>query len=59
VATQLGVERVRLGILNASPRGLVLIVFAVAFPVFAVIRAVYISRTGHIPRRQDLVSSSR
>jgi phosphatidylglycerophosphate synthase len=55
LVTQLGVDRVRLGSLNASPRGLVLIVFAVAFPVFAVVRAVYISRTGHIPRRQDLV----
>jgi phosphatidylglycerophosphate synthase len=57
VVTQLGVDRVRLGSLNASPRGLILIAFAVAFPLFALVRAVYISRTGHIPRRQDLVTS--
>jgi phosphatidylglycerophosphate synthase len=59
VVTQLGVERIRLFGLDASPRGLVLIVFAAAFPLFALVRAVYISRTGHIPRRQDLVSSNR
>jgi hypothetical protein len=31
-------------------------VYAVAFPALALVRTVTIARTGHVPRRQDLVS---
>jgi phosphatidylglycerophosphate synthase len=40
---------------QVTPRSLILIVYAAAYPVLALARAVYIARTGHIPRRQDLV----
>jgi hypothetical protein len=31
-------------------------IYAVAFPALALVRTVTIARTGHVPRRQDLVS---
>jgi phosphatidylglycerophosphate synthase len=37
------------------PRSFVLLVYAVAFPVLALARSLYIVRTGYVPRRQDLV----
>jgi phosphatidylglycerophosphate synthase len=40
---------------DVTPRSLILVVYAVAFPALAVLRSLYIARTGHIPRRQDLV----
>ncbi len=52
----LGVHR--LGVVwsyDVTPRSAILILFAIAFPVLAVVRTAYIARTGHIPRRQDLV----
>jgi phosphatidylglycerophosphate synthase len=55
-AIELGAPHVRLfGTYDATPRSLVLILFAISFPALAVVRATYIARTGHIPRRQDLV----
>jgi phosphatidylglycerophosphate synthase len=53
--TTLGVHTVHLGGIETTPRGIVLMVYAVAFPAVALIRTVIIARTGHIPRRQDLV----
>jgi phosphatidylglycerophosphate synthase len=38
-----------------TPRGAVLFLYAVSFPALALFRSLYIARTGHIPRRQDLV----
>jgi phosphatidylglycerophosphate synthase len=55
VVTTLGVRTVHLGGIETTLRGVVLMVFAVAFPTVALIRIVIIARTGHIPRRQDLV----
>jgi phosphatidylglycerophosphate synthase len=55
VVTALGVGTVYLGGIETTPRGLVLMAYAVAFPAVALIRTVIIARTGHIPRRQDLV----
>jgi phosphatidylglycerophosphate synthase len=43
------------GVYEATPRSIILIPFAIAFPALAVARSIYIARTGHIPRRQDLV----
>jgi phosphatidylglycerophosphate synthase len=43
------------GVYDATPRSLILVLYAVAFPVLALSRSIYIARTGHIPRRQDLV----
>jgi len=40
---------------DLTPRSAILILFAVTFPGLAFARAIYIARTGHIPRRQDLV----
>jgi phosphatidylglycerophosphate synthase len=40
---------------DLTPRGLILIWYAITFPALALLRSVYIWRTGHIPRRQDLV----
>lgn len=40
---------------DVTPRSLILLVYALAFPALALFRSVYIARTGHIPRRQDLV----
>jgi phosphatidylglycerophosphate synthase len=37
------------------PRSIVLLVYAVAFPILALVRSIYIVRTGYVPRRQDLV----
>jgi hypothetical protein len=53
--TTLGVHTIQLGGIETTPRGLVLMGYAVAFPTVALIRSVIIARTGHIPRRQDLV----
>jgi phosphatidylglycerophosphate synthase len=55
VVTALGVGTVHLGRIETTPRGIVLMAYAVAFPAVALIRTVIIARTGHIPRRQDLV----
>lgn len=55
VVTTLGVGTVHLGGIETTPRGVVLMAYAVAFPAVALIRTVIIARTGHIPRRQDLV----
>jgi phosphatidylglycerophosphate synthase len=55
VVTTLGVRTVHLGGIETTLRGVVLVFFAVAFPTVALIRIVIIARTGHIPRRQDLV----
>ena len=55
VVTTLGVHTVHLGGIETTPRGIVLMAYAVAFPAVALIRTVIIARTGHIPRRQDLV----
>ena len=51
-----GVRHLHLGPVQTTPRGLILMVYAAALPAIALVRAVYIARTGHIPRRQDLVS---
>lgn len=40
---------------DLTPNGLILIWYAITFPGLALLRSVYIWRTGHIPRRQDLV----
>jgi phosphatidylglycerophosphate synthase len=55
VVTTLGVGTLHLGGIETTPRGVVLMAYAVAFPTVALIRTVIIARTGHIPRRQDLV----
>jgi phosphatidylglycerophosphate synthase len=55
VVTTLGVRMVQFGGVETTLRGVVLMVFAVAFPTVALVRIVIIARTGHIPRRQDLV----
>lgn len=55
VVTALGVHRVHLGPIETTLRGVVLMAYAVAFPAVALTRSVMIARTGHIPRRQDLV----
>lgn len=55
VLIALGVEGWRLGTYFLTPRSAILWVFAVSFPTLAALRAIYIARTGHIPRRQDLV----
>lgn len=55
VVTTLGVRTFHLGGIETTPRGVVLMAYAVAFPTVALIRTVIIARTGHIPRRQDLV----
>jgi phosphatidylglycerophosphate synthase len=59
VLAVVGVRHLRLGPIQTTPRGLILMVYAVAFPAIALIRTAYIARTGHIPRRQDLVSDRR
>ena len=41
--------------IDLSPRSLILIWYAAALPAVVIVRTVYIARTGHIPRRQDLV----
>lgn len=53
--SRLGLHEVTLLTYHTTPRGAVLIGFAVAFPTLALARSIYISRTGHVPRRQDLV----
>jgi phosphatidylglycerophosphate synthase len=56
VAIELGVDRVfSIADYDVTPRSLILIWYAVTFPALAAARSVYIARTGHIPRRQDLV----
>lgn len=40
---------------DVTPRSAILVLYAVSFPVLAFARSAYIARTGHIPRRQDLV----
>jgi phosphatidylglycerophosphate synthase len=55
VLTTLGVHTVHLGPVETTLRGIVLMAYAVAFPSVALIRILIIARTGHIPRRQDLV----
>jgi phosphatidylglycerophosphate synthase len=55
-AWDLGVHTLwRVGSYHVTPRSVVLVVYAISYPVLAIARAVYIVRTGHIPRRQDLV----
>jgi CDP-alcohol phosphatidyltransferase-like enzyme len=55
-AVELGFRHVRLfGAYDATPRSLILILFAISFPTLALSRSIYIARTSHIPRRQDLV----
>lgn len=57
VVTALGVRQLHLPAgIQTTPRGLVLMAYAVAFPTVALVRTLYIARTGHIPRRQDLVA---
>ena len=57
VVTALGVRHLRLpGGIETTPRGVILMIYAVAFPALALVRTVTIARTGHVPRRQDLVS---
>ena len=41
--------------LHLTARSAILWFVAVSFPMVAVLRALYIARTGHNPRRQDLV----
>jgi phosphatidylglycerophosphate synthase len=56
IAIEVGIrELVTIGSYVVTPRSLILIWFAITFPLLAVARSVYIARTGHIPRRQDLV----
>jgi phosphatidylglycerophosphate synthase len=56
VLTALGVHHLHLPAgIQSTPRGVVLMVYAVAFPTLALVRTVTIARTGHVPRRQDLV----
>jgi phosphatidylglycerophosphate synthase len=57
VVTALGVRHLQLpGGIETTPRGVILMVYAVAFPALALVRTVTIARTGHVPRRQDQVS---
>jgi phosphatidylglycerophosphate synthase len=55
VVTTLGLQTFHLGRIETTVRGVVLMAYAVAFPAVALARSVIIARTGHIPRRQDLV----
>jgi len=55
VLIAIGVSGWQLGSYFLTPRSAILWLFAVSFPALAVLRAIYIARTGHIPRRQDLV----
>jgi phosphatidylglycerophosphate synthase len=55
VLLAMGVAGWNIGGYFLTPRSAILWLFAVSFPVLAVVRALYIARTGHIPRRQDLV----
>ena len=56
VAIELGVRHLfSIGSYDVTPRSLILIWYAITFPALAAARSVYIARTGHIPRRQDLV----
>lgn len=55
VVTTLGVHRIHLGGIETTLRGVVLMAYALAFPTVALVRTLIIARTGHIPRRQDLV----
>jgi phosphatidylglycerophosphate synthase len=56
VLVALGVRSLgSIGGYDVTPQSLILMWFAVTFPVLALARSVYIARTGHIPRRQDLV----
>jgi phosphatidylglycerophosphate synthase len=45
-----------IGTATVTPRSIIVWFFAITFPALAILRAVYIARTGHIPRRQDLVA---
>jgi phosphatidylglycerophosphate synthase len=57
VVTALGVRQLRLPLgIETTPRGVVLLFYAFTFPALALIRTVTIARTGHVPRRQDLVA---
>ena len=56
VAIEFGIRTLfTVGSYAVTPRSLILIWFAITFPLLAFSRSVYIARTGHIPRRQDLV----
>ena len=55
VLTALGVGSLTLLGYDATPRSVILMLYAVSFPALALFRSIYIARTGHIPRRQDLV----
>jgi phosphatidylglycerophosphate synthase len=56
VLMAIGVEHLfSIGTYDVTPRSLILIWYAITFPGLAFARAWYIARTGHIPRRQDLV----
>jgi hypothetical protein len=50
-----GIKGWNVGEYFLTPRAAILWFFAVTFPTLAILRAIYIARTGHIPRRQDLV----
>ena len=55
-AWQMGVHTLwQVGGYQITPRSAILLVYAVTSPATALIRAIFIARTGHIPRRQDLV----
>jgi CDP-alcohol phosphatidyltransferase len=54
-AIALGVDHLNVLGYDATPRSLILILFAVSYPTLALYRSIRIARTGHIPRRQDLV----
>jgi len=50
-----GMRGWQIGSYFLTPRSAILWIFAISFPALAILRAFYIARTGHIPRRQDLV----
>jgi phosphatidylglycerophosphate synthase len=56
ILIELGVRDLgSIGSYGLTPRGVILIWYAATFPALAAARSYYIARTGHIPRRQDLV----
>lgn len=55
VLIALGVGSVTILGYDATPRSAILMLYAISFPALALSRSIYIARTGHIPRRQDLV----
>jgi len=55
VLIALGVGSITVWGYDVTPRSAILLLYAVSFPALALSRSIYIARTGHIPRRQDLV----